>query len=262
MLPIEQARIEMQQGEKEKARAILAKLVNAEPQNSTAWLLIADLLDNPQQASYCHERAESILKNQSQQNIFSNIVERTPAMTIIDENKTYQTKDCYFCAESIPSDTIICPYCKRNLSNQVEQNKYSELRLQPESIASNKGSKRSSYWTNIFLAVLVAIFLVCGFLNIITKSLSPNVRLEVIGSVKSADIAWSIAKGEIESGNYNLPFRKSISLSEGEYVELVAARYDSGSVTCQIWVDNSLWKESTSIGEDTIVFCNGYIGEP
>jgi hypothetical protein len=163
MFPLEQARIAIQQGNREKARAILANLVKTEPLNSNAWLLLAEVLDNPQQASYCRERAQSILKNQAQQNTVSNKVEITPAKSINDGSKKIQAK-CPFCAELIPSDAIVCPYCGRNLSNQAAQVMISPQRLQPKPITSNSVNKQSSYGANIVLAIIVGIVLICGFI--------------------------------------------------------------------------------------------------
>lgn len=264
MIPLEQAQIAIQQGNREKARAILANLVKTEPLNSNAWLLLAEILDNPQQASYCRERAQSILKNQSQQNIISNKVEITPAKPSNDGSKKIQAK-CPFCAELIPSDAIVCPYCGRNLSNQTAQVINSPQRLQPKPVNSNSVNKKSSYGTNVFLAILVGIVLVCGFIILMSalEGIStPDVRYEVIGSSNSANILWFNAQGGIEQGDYTLPFRKSFSFSNGEYASLTATSYNSGSVTCQIWVNDKLWRESTSSGAYSVVNCNGFIGQP
>lgn len=264
MFPLEQARIAIQQGDREKARAILASLVKTEPQNSNAWLLLAEVLDNPQQASYCRERAQNILKNQSQQNIVSNKVEITPAKPINDGSKKFQAK-CPFCAELIPSDAIVCPYCGRNLSNQAAQVMNSPQRIQPKPIAPSPVNKKSSYGTNVFLAILLGIVLVCGFILLmgaLEGSSTPDVRYEVIGSSNSANILWFNAQGGMEQGDYKLPFRKSFSFNNGEYVSVVASSYDSGTVTCQIWVNDKLWRESTSSGVYSVVSCNGILGQP
>jgi len=264
MFPLEQARIAIQQGDREKARTILASLVKTEPQNSNAWLLLAEVLDNPQQASYCRERAQSILKSQAAQNVVSNKIEISPIKPSNDGNKKIQAK-CPFCAELIPSDAVVCPYCGRNMSNQAAQVMNSPQRLQPKTIASSPVNKQSSYGTNVFLAILVGIILVCGFIFLMEALegvSTPDVRYEVIGSSNSANILWFNAQGGIEQGDYNLPFRKNFSFSNGEYASLVATSYDSGSVTCQIWVNDKLWKESTSSGAYSVVSCNGIIGQP
>ncbi len=60
-LDIEQARLAFQQGEKVRARELLAGLVQREPNNGQAWLLLADVLDDPKQATYCRERARKII---------------------------------------------------------------------------------------------------------------------------------------------------------------------------------------------------------
>lgn len=253
MFPLEQARIEIQQGNRAKAREILASLVKAEPENSNAWLLLAEVLDNPQQASYCRERAQAILKNRAQQNL-------NPSDHTV--NKT-QAK-CPYCAELIPSDSKVCPYCGRSLSRQPVSisNPSQQNQLKPTS--TNSAKKRSSYWTNILLAVLVGICLVCGIIPLMASlesASTPDVRYEVTGSANSANILWFNAQGGIEQGDYYLPFKKNFSFTNGTYASLTATNYGSGSITCQIWVNDKLWRESKSSGAYSVVNCNGIIGE-
>jgi hypothetical protein len=71
------------------------------------------------------------------------------------------------------------------------------------------------------------------------------------------------SQGGIEQGEFNLPFRKSFSFDRGGFASLTAQNYyDSGNITCQIWVNDALWRESTSSGAYSIALCNGIIGEP
>ncbi len=263
MFPLEQARIAIQQGNREKARAILANLVKTEPLNSNAWLLLAEVLDNPHQASYCRERAQSILKNQAQQNLASSKVEINSVKPINDDKRN-QAK-CPFCAELIPSDAVVCPYCGRNLSNQVAQVMNSPQRLQPNPIASNPVNKKNSYGTNVFLAILVGIILVCVFIFLMAAlegASTYKVRYEIIGSTSAATVTWMNSQGGIEQGEYTLPFRKNFSFDRGGYASIAAQNYyDSGTITCQIWVNDVLWRESSSSGAYSIALCNGFIGQ-
>jgi hypothetical protein len=160
MFPIEQARIAIQQGNRAKAREILASLVKAEPQDSNAWLLLAEVLDNPQQAAYCRERAQTILKNQALQN-------SAPSSTVPPSTSgvnKIQAK-CPFCAELIPSDAKVCPYCGRSLSRQAIPVSVSvpsqQGQIKPNT-AKFPEKKKNSYWTNIIIAILVGVCLVCG----------------------------------------------------------------------------------------------------
>lgn len=261
MFPIEQARIAIQQGNRAKAREILANLVKAEPQNSNAWLLLAEVLDNPQQAAYCRERAQTILKNQAEQKF-------APSSTVSSSNigvNKIQAK-CPFCAELIPSDAKVCPYCGRSLSHQAipVSAPSQQGQIKPNSTKFPE-KKKSSYWTNIIIAILVGICLVCGGIPLLASLegiTTPDVRYEVIGSSSSANILWFNAQGGIEQGDYYLPFKKSFSFSNGTYASLTATSYDSGTLTCQIWVNDKLWRESKSSGLYSVVNCNGIIGEP
>lgn len=267
MFSIEQARVAIQQGDRTKARDILASLVKTEPQNYNAWLLLAEVLDNPQQAAYCRERAQSILKEQAQQNISqSNVVTNSVPQAINREVKQVHAK-CPFCAEVIPSDARVCPYCGRNLTQQaVSSPRISQSQIQAKPNTTRlPENKKSSYLTNIVIAIVIGLCLVCGGIPLMASletASAPEVRYEVIGSSNSANIMWFNAQGGIEQGDYNLPFRKNFSFSNGEYVSLVATSYDSGAVTCQIWVNDKLWRESTSSGAYSVVSCNGILGQP
>lgn len=263
MFPIEQARIAIQQGNRAKAREILANLAKAEPQNSNAWLLLAEVLDNPQQAAYCRERAQTILKDQASQKITTGLV--VPPNN--SEGNRIQAK-CPFCAELIPSDTKICPYCGRSLTRQAIPVSVpvplQQGQIKPSSTKFPE-KKKNSYWTNIIIAILLSICLICGGIPLLAslEGLStPDVRYEVIGSSSSANILWFNAQGGIEQGDYYLPFKKSFSFSNGSWASLMATSYDSGTLICQIWVNDKLWRESKSSGLYSIVNCNGTIGEP
>lgn len=264
MLLLEQARLAIQQGDRAKAIAILANLVKSEPQNSDAWLLLAEVLDNPEQASYCRERARLILKNQALQNVAPNLVKIHPAEPIYDHNKKAQEK-CPFCAELIPFDARICPYCGRNLANQPELSTSPSQRLEPRPVQPQVAKNTSSYGRNILLAGVLSILVVCGCLllaAVFQGASTYNVRYEITGSTSAATITWMNSQGGIEQGDFRLPFQKSFSFDGGGYASLTAQNYyDSGSITCQIWVNDVLWRESNSSGAYSIALCNGILGE-
>ncbi|MBI5951242.1 MAG: hypothetical protein HY865_06270 [Chloroflexi bacterium] len=107
MSRIEQAREFISQGDKIKARAILASLVQSEPRNADAWLLLATVLDDAKQAAYCRERAQSILQTTSKpemENVQRPMPQGQPA------------KKCPHCAGELPIDAIVCHHCDRVVS--------------------------------------------------------------------------------------------------------------------------------------------------
>ena len=168
MIPLEQAQLAIQQGNRARAREILANLVKTAPQNSNAWLLLAEVLDNPQQASYCREKAQTILKNQAQQNFSPSSVMSTRN----SGNSKIQAK-CPFCAELIPSDAVVCPYCKRNLSNQVTSTTNSPQRLPPMDIPTKSKEGKGSKVLRIILLTLIGIAIICGLMIILASQVTP-----------------------------------------------------------------------------------------
>jgi len=139
MTPISQALDALNQGDKVKARSILANLVKVEPQNVDAWLLLAKVLDDPKQASYCKERAQAILqarieKNTSQvnQKASSNSQVGTTKLENFVQNKrpteniqsVQPTKICPLCTSPMPVNARVCPTCGKDIINEQHDNLY------------------------------------------------------------------------------------------------------------------------------------------
>jgi len=52
-----QARKNIQRGDQERARALLAQLIKEDPRNVQAWMLLAEAVDTKGQATFCLEQA-------------------------------------------------------------------------------------------------------------------------------------------------------------------------------------------------------------
>ena len=105
------------------------------------------------------------------------------------------------------------------------------------------------------ISLLVASVLACG------TPQSYSVEYKVSGSANSASITYSNAQGGTEQQKINLPWSKSFTVTSGSFLYISAQNEgDSGSVTCQILVNGSVYKTSTSSGAYVIADCSGSAG--
>jgi predicted nucleic acid-binding Zn ribbon protein len=139
MTSIKQALDALNQGDKAQARTVLANLVKAEPQNADAWLLLAKLLDDPKQVSYCRERAQAIIQSRSQQDtseadkkaLNNNRIGTAKLGHLVQDRKLSeniqpapQTKTCPLCTSQMPINARVCPTCGKDILNEQHDNLY------------------------------------------------------------------------------------------------------------------------------------------
>ena len=89
-----------------------------------------------------------------------------------------------------------------------------------------------------------------------------RVKYKVGGTTSQASVTYQNAEGGTEQMDVRVPWEKTIGTVErGGFLYLSAQNYeDSGSITCEIWVDGRMWKHSTSSGAYVIASCNGSAG--
>ncbi len=256
MSTIEQAQIAIREGNKAKARKILVDLVKAEPHNTNAWLLLAEILDDPQKVAYCREKAQAISERQIQQGSSS-----SSAISQNTGGVKKEQRKCPACAKLIPSDSRICPYCERRLSRPVPK---SSKKASSKSTDTKQEENNGSCLTNIIVTLLMiagAYYGIPFFLDLLSNVSPATVEYRIIGSSESATVVLVNAQGGIEQNDHYLPFNRSFSFKHRAYASISAINHDSGTITCQIWVNDNLWRESRSSGLYSSVSCDGIIGD-
>lgn len=170
-----------------------------------------------------------------------------------------ETKQCPYCAETIKSQAIVCRYCRHDLTNQPKIKQY---------------EKKERDWIAILIVVILGVVLTVWFLAQLGSSLARTnpvfseptttayrVRYEVVGTAGEAFLTWENSQGGTEQGDYNIPYRQTFTFTRGDFAYISAQNLgETGKITCQIWVNNVKWKESTSTGAYSIATCSGSVG--
>lgn len=117
MTKLEQAQEFIKQGDKVRARTVLSNLVQSEPQNSNAWLLLAMVLDDPKQVTYCNERARVLQSQTPSKPELTGIPQKSIDRGVVDSTKVndFITMSCPSCGGNLSISpnmpTLICQYC-------------------------------------------------------------------------------------------------------------------------------------------------------
>ena len=88
-----------------------------------------------------------------------------------------------------------------------------------------------------------------------------SVIYKITGTASRASLTYENEQGGTEQTVVKIPWQKSMTVTRGAFLYLSAQNEgERGSVTCEIWVDNVKWKESTSSGAYVIASCSGSAG--
>lgn len=89
-----------------------------------------------------------------------------------------------------------------------------------------------------------------------------TVQYEADGDGRRVSLTYENAQGGSEQTEYHTPWRKTLTdVPTGQFVYLSAQNQtDSGTITCRIYVDGTLWRESESSGAYVIATCSGSVG--
>lgn len=226
--------IALRTGEKEKARALIAKAIKEEPQNEKAWMWMFNASVNDKEKIACLKQILQINPK------------NTKALAMLE-----------------------------NLTNSVdsfsEQSAQQQLPKSQENLNSPVVTPKPPKNNSIAIAI-VSIFSICivsfccilltykpassentPSINISNKT---SIRYIIKGSATSALITYFNEQGGTEQVTQNIPFEKKMSVEPFSMLSLVAQNQGSGSITCEIWVNDVKTKTSTSTAQYGVVTCS------
>ncbi|HNT76392.1 MAG TPA: hypothetical protein PKH77_15360, partial [Anaerolineae bacterium] len=133
--------------------------------------------------------------------------------------------------------------------------------------------KKGINWIGIFFVVILGVVgtLCCliQFSRILLPSTSDvystpttyRVTYKITGTASRASLTYQNAQGGTEQTVVSIPWKESLIVESGDFLYLSAQNEgEFGSVTCEIWVNDVKWKESTSQGAYVIATCSGSAG--
>lgn len=129
------------------------------------------------------------------------------------------------------------------------------------SATSSLPKKKNNNSLMLILGGIAVIVVICCIIILASSgsTLTGNkAKYVVTGSAASAMITYFNEQGGTEQVDVSLPFEKELSIKPGSFLSLVAQNGDTGSITCEIWINGEKTKTSTSTAQYGVVTCTDF----
>lgn len=147
----------------------------------------------------------------------------------------------------------------------IEQLTASPIQQSSLSIPKKDFTKNKTFWIIVTVSgILLVLCCICA-LALPNSEMSsipavnpfkPQAKYIVKGSAYSANISYFNDQGGLEQVEILLPWEKELSSLElGSSLSLVAQNNGAGTITCEIWVNGELVKNSTTTLDYGVVTC-------
>jgi len=170
------------------------------------------------------------------------------------------TKKCPYCAEIIKAEAVVCRFCGRDLVAQRSSNVSAPaVNTEPQ-----KKKRSGIVWLLVVIGLLLCWLLSQGGGDTPSSTSSGTtykVIYKITGTASRASLTYNNEQGGTEQTEVAIPWEKQFTVKRGEFLYISAQNEgETGSVTCEIWVDGKKWKSSTSSGAYVIASCDGSAG--
>jgi len=207
-------------GDRQKWKTLLVGVIQADPQNETAWLWMSACVAADKDREHCLRKVLAINpNNQAALQGLGRLAAKASAAPAAPEKKSY---------------TVQAPVVKR------------------------KSTKRKVItWALLILASLclcALLFPLGAFIG------TQDIEYVVSGSADNASITYINSQGGMEQRTVNVPWRHQVEMKAGSYVSLIATNNGYGSIACEIRLNGTAWKKSVSTAPFGFASCAGTIG--
>ena len=172
---------------------------------------------------------------------------------------------CPSCGATLPEGTSACAYCGRRVpagEREASSSAAMDETATPEQLVRHRHVLQ--------LALLACgIMLALGALVALLLAMQPSeetaprgaahrIEYRMSGSLARTTVTYTNTTGDTEQFDTRLPWRRTYVMEDVPCVYVAALSFgETGTLTCQIYLDGVLWKESTSSGTGAMVTCGG-----